>query len=474
MKRWLALGAAFALALPAAAHGSGFLVARFGGQEGNPTTEDPSAIYYNPAGLALGHGWRVEVDGVVALRDVTYDRPREAIDHLGAGTPADAVGANSGPAHLSNVVAAPFLAAVSDLGVPNLGVGVGVFVPFGGSATWDKNQTFAGNTTYPGAVDGVQRWAAIEGSIQSIYLTAAGAYHIPAAHVSAGLALNVVQSSVDLVRARDPNGTDDVVTSSGSIQEGRSLLEAAGTTLAMGAGALWNPIPEVTFGLSYQSQPGFGTMSLTGTLTNKFGSAPTDASKVVLEQRLPDVWRWGIRYKSGATQVHLSGDFTRWSVFDKQCLLSATNNHGCHLMPDGSPVPGTMGIVVNNARNWKNTFGVRMGLSQILSKSISINGGWGYDGDAVPDATIDPGLFDMAKINLSAGLVITNVRVGARLGVDVLVDVTQFFYFDRTVAARRRDPMGEPFVQLPTRQPDGAGSYSQSISVLTLGLRGRF
>src|SRR5688572_2560314 len=124
-----------ALLTPTDVSASGFLVARFGGEKGHPTTDSPAAIYFNPAGLALGTGTRIYIEGTFALRSVSYDRPAGAIDNVigvgetgVAGTPAEAVDANSGEASLSNFVAAPFAAVVTDLGMPNLGVGASISV----------------------------------------------------------------------------------------------------------------------------------------------------------------------------------------------------------------------------------------------------------------------------------------------------------------------------------------------------------
>jgi long-chain fatty acid transport protein len=483
MRRHTTLGGACAViamilsAAPTPVRASGFLVARFGGQEGNPTTEDPAAIYFDPAGIAMGHGTRVEAEGIIADRGLSYDRPVEAIDHvipaggMGAGTPQDAVAANSGKASLSNLIAAPFIAVISDLGgkVPNLTVGAALFAPFGGSANWNKNDAFASSTQYPGAVDGVQRWSIISGSLQALYLTGAAAVRIPVAHLSFGVALNVVRTAIDTLRARNPNGGDDLVTSTGAIQEGRSLLSASGTTFSIGAGVMWRPIDHLVFGVSYQSQPGFGTMRLTGTLTNKFGAGPVDKSDVVLEQALPDVWRAGVRWIEGPMQIFASIDWVRWSVFQHQCLMSAGNS-GCALNADGSPAPGVMGIVVNNERHWQDTGGVRMGMSYRVRRWLLIDGGWGYDGNAVPDSTIDASLIDMSKLDIGVGAVFT-VLDGK---LDVIADATQFVFFDRTVAARARDASGEPFLQSPSRTPDGAGTYKQSVTAVTLGLRYRF
>ena len=67
----VALGAGAALlaiAWSGSAHASGFASARFGGEHGHPTTDNATAIYYNPAGIALSKGTHIFVDATTALR----------------------------------------------------------------------------------------------------------------------------------------------------------------------------------------------------------------------------------------------------------------------------------------------------------------------------------------------------------------------------------------------------------------------
>ena len=167
-------------------------------------------MYYNPAGLALGEGTFVLVEGTFAWRSVTYDRDPGAIDNPGTGTPDPAV--NSGESSLSNIIISPFIGVKTDFGVKGLGVAAGFYTPFGGQAVWDENSAFEGNTQYPGAVDGPQRWHNIEGVIRSSYITLAGAYKLPA-NISIGVGANVVLSVIDTIRASNVDGSDDVVTS---------------------------------------------------------------------------------------------------------------------------------------------------------------------------------------------------------------------------------------------------------------------
>src|SRR6188508_2278491 len=130
MKRaGLALAASLAcgLAAPARAFGSGFAAAEFGGEHGNVVTTNPTALYFNPAGIAFGEGTRLYVSGVLALRRASWSHAQAASE---TAEPPGAEGADTGEARFSNLFGAPALAATT--WVRRLAVGGAFYVPFGG------------------------------------------------------------------------------------------------------------------------------------------------------------------------------------------------------------------------------------------------------------------------------------------------------------------------------------------------------
>lgn len=456
------------IGLAGPAHAGGFSSARFGGEHGHAAADHPTSLYFNPAGMALGSGTRVYLEGLFVLRFANYERPVDAISNVvdpgtANGTPNDATGVNAGEASLTNFLVSPFLGVVSDLGVDNLGVGFGVYAPFGGQASWERNDQFEGDPTFPGAVDGVQRWSTIEGALRSVYITAGGAYRI-ADMLSIGATINVVRSSIDTVRARVANGSDDVLTSTGAVLEGRSLVQTAGTDLSIGAGAIVEAMPETLWlGLAYQSQPGFGETSQGGTLTQKFGDGPVAEADIDLVQALPDVFRLGARYRPMPNvELRLSGDYTRWSVFDKQCLVDGNDPAAnCSINADGSAAADAVGVIVNIQRSWEDTFGFRAGGSYWLDDKLELGGSLAYDSNAVPDDTIDPSLMDMDKVIATA-----QGRFDLSERLRLAVAYTHVFYFSRDVAAQM------PLVG-PSQVPDFQGSYSQTLGFISLGLEGQ-
>jgi catechol 2,3-dioxygenase-like lactoylglutathione lyase family enzyme len=119
--------------------------------------------------------------------------------------------------------------------------------------------------------------------------------------------------------------------------EGRSYIDAAGTDLSFGVGALWEAIEDrLWVGVSYQSRPNLdGRQALEGTLRNYF--TPNDSSEsIVFTQQLPDIYRLGFRYRIDPQwEVRLFGDYSRWSAMrDRTCPLPSPS-----LSPSPLPLP---------------------------------------------------------------------------------------------------------------------------------------
>ncbi len=448
------------------ASAGGFYSGRFGNQHGHAASRHVTSTYYNPAGISFLRGNHLYLEGIAALRFATYERDVSAIDNLGGATPTNAADANAGEASLTNIIASPFLGFTTDLGSDNFTLGFSASVPFGGQAKWDTNDAYAGNTTHPGAVDGVQRWANIEGSQRAIYLTTAAAWKLPEANLAFGFGFNVISQSVETIRARTALGTDDLATGTGSLLEGRSHLKADGLTYSLSAGVQWQPTEALRVGASYQSQPGLGSTRQEGVLTNKFGTGTTTPTPVWLEQELPDIARVAVEYEKGAWQFRVAADWQRWSVMKNQCLMNLNiADRKCALNPDGSvdAASGGKGVTVVLPRDWQDTFGVMLGATLQLNPGMSLYGSALFDTNAVPDETLDAALMDMNKINAQFGM---SWNMTDSLILNTALNGVA--YLPRETEARAIDPLP------PSRNPDNAGKYSQFIGYLTIGVEYAF
>ena len=446
--------------------GSGFVVARFGGEHGHPMTDNPTAIYYNPAGLSLLGGTRLMIDGTLAWRMVDYTRPAESIGSPGVGTPDEAAGANSGTAELRNFAGSPFIGIASDLGIKGFGISAAFFAPMGGGASWSTNSDFEGSALgerYPGAQDGVQRWWSIDSTLRVLYGSLAVSYQLlDGLHL--GASYNYVMSDISTIRARNSDGSDDLVLGD-RLKEGRSFLDAKGTGHAFGFGLIYQPDDTLTFGYSYQSQPGGEEMRLEGDLKIALLDSPVDpssSSEVALLQSYPDIHRFGVRYRvSPELELRLFGDYTRWSHFDRQCVVNEGSR--CPIAPDGSLAEDAP-VVLNIQRDWVDAFGIRTGASWWMSPETELYLGLGYDGSAVPDEAMDPSLFDMDKITLALGAKWALLDRSLFLALTY----TQVFYMSREVEVGLRE------LKPPSAGPDSGGTYEQAVGVTNLNLEWRF
>lgn len=475
------------LAIADDADASGIATARFGGEHGHPTTDNPTAIYYNPGAIALSKGTQIFVDGTIAFRGITYTRPDSAVDAQPGGMVNASLdfadGANNGTNKLFNVVGAPFIGATSDFGTKWFYAGLSFSVPFGGGSKWNKNDAFSGSTQYPGAVDGVQRWHTIDGTLRSLYITGAVAFKIKPARMTIGVSGSAVRSSIDSIRARNPDGTDNLVSGSSPdnflLKEGRSWLRADGWQGAFAVGVTVEPLTDkLWIGASYSSQPNVtGGMTLTGKLTNIFATGEASTTDIVMTQTLPDIVRLGFRIRPiPKLEVRVFADYTRWRVFDKQCIMIATEpDRKCEFDnpqnaiddPEnfGGPGDGVVGVTQHLPRYWKDAGGVRLGVGYDFLDNLEAYIGLGYDSSAIPVETADPSLFDMDKISVSLGTL-----WDAHKHVSMGVTLTQLIYIPL-------DTKGENALakyQSPTRQPDANGIYKQWLTVGNLYLNFKF
>jgi long-chain fatty acid transport protein len=445
LRRLLCLGSCWGALLAAGpAQASGFSVARFSGEHGHPTTDNPTALYFNPAALRVEQR-QLFVDGLVGLRRVTYTRtaqPSDAPDAPGAA------GANVGRATLANWLANPSLWLALPLG-ESFTLAAGIFVPFGGPISWDERESFA-DSPYPGPIDGVGRFHAIEGISITGYGSLGASYSLGKSGWRLGAAANLMYSRIDDVRAWSGG-------SNGVAGEGRSLLEVSGYAWGFGLGAFYeSDSRRFRFGASYQSRPNVaGGMRLAGELTNDIGG-PSSAD-VELHQDLPDALRASVAYNPRRdVELRLVGGWERWSAFERQCVTQA--GKACDILPSGAQVEG--GAVLQNVpREFHDAFEARLGASVWTSPALELFSGIGAMSQAVPDATLDASLPDFFAVTFSLG-----AKLQASKSLAFAASLSHL------VSPTRNAPSSLASYEPPTKLPSASGHYTQSMSYADLNL----
>lgn len=413
------------------------------------------AIYFNPAALGGSTGTTITGDVSLLLRWAQYRRVGTgAEDALSPSDPASKnneqyVGSNTGKGNLLNLLALPFAGVNTDFGGNKiLRGGYAVYIPFGGLATWDRND----NPVFgvPGTVDRAQRWHNISGQILAIYNTFALAFKVHP-RFTIGLNASPVLHMVKTVRARNADGSDDTVVN-GNLVEGRSLLSAHGFNMAVGAGVYWEATDNFRLGASYTSQPGFGETKMTGELTTQIAATPPGGAKDInFYQTYPDVIRFGAAGKIGE-KWELRGDFefVRWSVFDRQCVTE--KGIACNVAADGRDLSGGK-VILNIPRNWNDAIGLRVGPGYQLNDDVELFGSLGFTTPAVPDKTMDASTIDAFRLYATAG-----GKFALSKKMALATSYNHIFFFDRTITQS-----GQNIPDHPATSP-GGGDYNVSRS----------
>jgi long-chain fatty acid transport protein len=479
-----------ALTTSRTAAASGFSTQHFGGEEGSVVATNPTALYYNPGAMGFSDGIHLYLDGDIAFRSATWTHTAT----LEPGQAANTQYGNTGKASAFNVFAGPALGMTIQIG-DHLVVGGGLFVPFGGRVHFNGNssiptsaanatevvngQTVATNAgglcsatpqTCPLAAAGVQRWHIDTASLTFLYATVGAALKF--GPVSFGVTGNFINSQIQDTQSHTQSGAIDAT------QEQLATLSVEGNNGSFGAGLMVEILPKhLYFGASYQAQPGLGAQTLKGNLNYNPGplgyySQTSYHWAVDFHQSLPDIVRAGLKAELGdKVELRLFGDLTRWSVMVSQCINQAQDGNQCSVY--GSTGNGvTMGqdstsggsVLTNIPRNWKNTYGARLGASWWLRPEVEIFAGVGYETAAAPDATLEPGAMDANNLLASLG-----GRVRVAKDFYFAASYTQIQFLPRTV----NDSALEQYAT-PSFTQSGNGQYSQWIGFVDINAEKKF
>ncbi|HEY6157827.1 MAG TPA: outer membrane protein transport protein [Gemmatimonadales bacterium] len=408
---------------------------------------DGSAMFFNPAGLAGLTGGHATVG--VTLLDV---RGGFTDDVFQQKTKLD-----------DPLLAVPQV-YISYAATPKLGIGVGVFAPYGLETKW------------PTAFDG--RFSGYKNILQSLYIQPTLAYQL-SPRFSLGAGLDVVLGKVELNQRLDladapvplPGVPPGTIFGQFGIAPGTDFanahLEASKTTVAAHFGAILKATDRLSFGANFLTQAKFdysGTASFTQVPTGLVVPAdivvtPTDtihagtpidgllggpaslggldlfnpttgvfrSQPVRTTIKNPSQLALGVAYKlqNGWT---LLGDYqlTWWSQFDTLAITFPQD---------------VLGVLNRKLfENYHNTSGFRFGAEWAKDAKWTFRGGYLHHGGAAPAETVTPLLPEGQRNEFTVG---TTVKLAAALSADLAYQYIR--QNDRR--GRTREPI---FNQVPT------------------------
>lgn len=431
----LALAALAAASAPRAARAGGFEIPDNGtaalGRGGAfvAKADDPTAIMYNPAGLAEQRGTRALLEGHVVISNYSFQRagvyPDDPTDPATpwGGFPYPKVRDQGGPFF------APFLAATTDFGTFDwLTVAVGVFGPSG-----------VANRTYPIGVQGgpsAGRYDVVQPASTIFFPTLAAAVK-PVDWLDVGVSLHLVRGIFSLASTSFVDLGDGPSGPCKNVEyhpcDSLSSLHATATSWAATLGVLVKPSRTLSFGLSARTPVTLDASDGTATVLSAPLNQPIPTpGNATFHTELPWYWRLGGRYAFVGDDGFEAGDVELDATYETWGTAQAVGPHIHidHLGPNG---PAFDNIDIDVAHHYGDTFSVRGGgayNARLPFGTLVLRAGAYFDKSATSD---NPGYtrMDMDTLDKVAG----TVGVGLKWeGFTFNVGYAEVFELDRTVA----------------------------------------
>lgn len=345
------------LAYPAHVFGLGVRIAdqdAFATARGNAfvaTADNPSAVYYNPAGIT-------QLDGINTRSGVygiyLNDRYENASDKVNT---------------IERLQAVPnfFMTAKLPIDAP-LSVGLGVYSPYGLGMDWP------GNAPFLNAPSGFN--VPMKGSLTYITVNPVIAYKWKTLSIAAGPTWNHAESDLEF----HPFGVDNAAFHGRDDDWGYNI------------GALWQPLPEHSFGVTYRSET---TMNLTGHSDTHFVAGlpypfPVNISGEDAQTlfKFPQTIMAGYSYHPTNWNFEVDVDWTDWHRLKNLALTDANTGAQLQTLP----------------LDWQSSWLFEFGATHYFCDNWHISGGYIYSMNSVPDAHFNPVVPDSDRHIFSVGV----------------------------------------------------------------------
>ena len=351
--------AALALSLtPLAAFGNGlrlpsqdaFATAR--GEAFVATADNPSAIYYNPAGLTQSTNTQIR-SGIYGLYyDPTYQPPK--------GAP------NEGKTYgiKEQFAASPqffFSSKLKDLPVT---AGLGIYAPYGGAMKWPSDTGF--------------RTIGTQSSVSYLRFNPAVAVKL-CDQFSFGAGLMVDYSKINLDQGLLP-------------QSGQNYFHFNGDGWGVGynVGALWHPIEQISVGATFRSQTSFSMNGYTSMEQPPIISRTTLPAN--MEMTFPLTAVFGVSYRpTPKWNLEADADYTDWSSFGTTSIRQ-----------QGTPPFGVQQKIPVHF-GWEASWLFELGATRYFDNGWHASAGYTFDQNSVPNAYYTPLVADMDRHFVSFG-----------------------------------------------------------------------
>ena len=334
---------------------------------------DPSAIYFNPAGLAFQNGINVLGGASLIMPSNTFKglnpiRSTEVSTVAKVFTPITLYGTYK----------------IND----DIVVGLGIYNPFGLGTEWPDLWGF---NNYADIYQGSAY--AVKTNIQTWYFNPSVGYKIND-QLSVGLGMSYVYGSVSMSRGIPFSST----------LNGTMNLDGTGNGFNINFGAIYKPIEGLSVGLSYRFKTNIdfsGDVKFTDIPTAYKTIFPGGTGKATLP--MPGNLYIGAAYEL-TPELTIEGDlqFVQWSAY-KELKIEIT------------PVTIMQGTNIA-VKNWDDTYLLHGGLEYKCDADLTLRGGLVLDLTPQPPSKVEPMLPDADRIDITCGV---GYKVNEKISVDL-------------------------------------------------------
>jgi long-chain fatty acid transport protein len=414
------------LSISTAAFGSGFALFEHGakavamGGAFAATADDPTAIFYNVAGIAQ-----------LRRAELTFGGTAINFQNSFTGDPNDLFTAGmSGSKYRAHTFIVPNAYATMPIG-SNMTVGVGVFAPFGLRTNWAQ--------PWPG------RYISSDANIKTVSVEPAIAWQTSDGRLAIGGGPEYRRGKVILART---NQAINIFTNQIADVANTYLASDYSSKWGWNVGILFKPTPTWRIGASYRAAE---TMDFKGTATITqipTGNAQLDA---IVRSQLPPTQpvTTSIAFPDFAYIALGTSAIPNWDIeFDLE------HNNWSRFKALQINLLTTPQQSITRAENWKSTFSYRLGANHPVTSDWDIRLGALYDKNPEPVEAVTPLLPDADRVGVSFG-------VGYHRGPFVF-DATEFALHFKT-----RGTLGQ--------SPDNFnGTYKTDANLISVNLGYRF
>ncbi len=333
---------------------------------------DPSAIFFNPAGLSYVKGFNVMLGGTLILPSTTFTGPYP----------------NNTEWKMNSLTFFPPNAYITYNLDNGLAAGIGVYTPEGLGTDWPR--TWVG------------KFIITKINLQSININPTVSYSYED-FISVGVGFDYALGSVLLEKYNNTPFSDSL----GNPITPFVHMEGNAKGTGFNFGVMLKPTQNLSLGFSYRSKITFKTDNGTATFSNAgalAGQLPGGAISTSLP--FPETWFAGIAYKGENYSIEADYQYVGWSAYNKLDINFAQQ----------TPLQQNSSII----GDYSNSYIVRAGGECMLNDMWTLRAGVFYDKNPVPSAYDVPTLPDADRLGI-------NVGVGVNVTNNIAIDASYMF-----------------------------------------------